>query len=72
MYFKDPWNNLDFFIVLISYVSVIAKGSNVDTGRLTTMAVLTMAVAMLLWPYLLWLWSCYYGRTYWLLWLYFL
>ena len=64
MYFKDPWNNLDFFIVLISYVSVIAKGSNVDTGRLTTMAVLTMAVAMLLWPYLLWLWSCYYGRTY--------
>ncbi len=67
MYFKDPWNNLDFFIVLISYVSVIAKGSNVDTGRLTTMAVLTMAVAMLLW-----LWSCYYGRTYWLLWLYFL
>ena len=23
-YFKDPWNNLDFFIVVISYVSVVA------------------------------------------------
>ena len=31
-YFKDPWNNLDFFIVIISYVSRIAKGANVDTG----------------------------------------
>ena len=45
VYFKDPWNNLDFFIVLISYVSVIAKGSNVDTGRRAlTMAVVTVDV----------------------------
>lgn len=38
-YFKDAWNDLDFFIVAISYVNLAAAGSGAEVGGLMILRV---------------------------------